>query len=38
MKKFKLAKDSVLRDSMFWYIAIITMFYFGVILWGIARG
>ena len=37
-KKLKIAKDSMLRDSMFWYIAIITVFYFGAIMWGIARG
>ena len=38
MKKFKLAKDSLLRDSMFWYITIIVVSYFGVLLWGITRG
>lgn len=37
-KRFRIAKDSHLRDSMFWYIAIITVSYFGVIMWGVARG
>lgn len=37
-KKFKIAKDSMLRDSMFWYITIVTVSYFGAIMWGVARG
>ena len=34
---FKLKKNSHLRDSMFWYIVIITVFYLGTILIGITR-
>jgi hypothetical protein len=34
---FKLKKDSHLRDSMFWYIIIVTIIYFGAIGWGLAQ-
>lgn len=36
-KRFKLAKDSCLRDSMFWYLAIITVIYFSALFWGMTR-
>jgi hypothetical protein len=35
--RIKIAKDSPLRDSMFWYLIIITIIYMGVIFWGITR-
>ena len=33
----KIKKDSYLRDSMFWYIVVITVIYFGMLIWGVAR-
>jgi len=36
-KKFKLKKNSHLRDSLFWYIVIITVFWFSMIFWGISK-
>ena len=33
----KIKKDSHLRDSLFWYIIIITVFYFSVIFLGISK-
>ena len=33
----KIKKNSHLRDSLFWYIVIITIFWFGMIFWGIAK-
>ena len=33
----KIKKNSHLRDSLFWYIVIITVFWFGMIFWGIAK-
>ena len=30
-------KDSHLRDSMFWYITIITIVFFSMLFWGVAR-
>jgi hypothetical protein len=36
-KKMKIKKNSFLRDSLFWYIVIITLFWFGMIFWGIAK-
>jgi hypothetical protein len=33
----KLAKDSPLRDSMFWFIIITTIIYFGLLIWGITK-
>ena len=35
MKKIK--KDSHLRDGLFWYILIITVFWFSMIFWGISK-
>ena len=36
-KKFKLKKNSHLRDGLFWYILIITVFWFSMIFWGISK-
>ena len=33
----KIKKNSFLKDSLFWYIVIITVFWFGMIFWGIAK-
>ena len=33
----KIKKNSYLKDSLFWYIVIITVFWFGMIFWGIAK-
>ena len=33
----KIKKNSHLRDGLFWYIVIITIFWFGMIFWGIAK-
>ena len=33
----KIKKDSHLRDSLFWYIIIITVFYFSVIFLGVSK-
>ena len=33
----KIKKDSHLRDSMFWYIVITAIIYFGFMFWGIAK-
>ena len=33
----KLKKDSHLRDSMFWYIIIVSILYFGFMFWGISK-
>ena len=33
----KIKKDSHLRDSLFWYIIIITVFYFSVLFWGVSK-
>jgi hypothetical protein len=33
----KIKKDSYLRDSLFWYIIIITVFYFSVIFLGVSK-
>ena len=37
LKKRKIKKDSHLRDGLFWYITIITVFWFGMIFWGISK-
>ena len=36
-KKFKLKKNSHIRDGLFWYILIITVFWFSMIFWGISK-
>jgi hypothetical protein len=36
-KTMKIRKDSVLRDSLFWYIVIVAVIYFGFMFWGMAR-
>ena len=33
----KLKKDSHLKDSMFWYIVIVSIIYFGFMFWGILK-
>lgn len=33
-----LKKNSYLKDSLFWYIIIVTIIYFGVLGWGVAKG
>jgi hypothetical protein len=33
----KIKKNSYLKDSLFWYIVIITVFWFSMIFWGIAK-
>jgi len=33
----RIKKNSHLRDSMFWYIVIVSIIYFGVMFWGIAK-
>lgn len=34
----KIAEDSPMRDSMFWYILATAVLYFGVLFWGILGG
>jgi len=36
--KIKIAEDSYLRDSMFWYLLVTAILYFGVLIWGVLRG
>ena len=33
----KLKKDSHLKDSMFWYIVIVSIIYFGFMFWGVSK-
>ena len=33
----KIKKDSHLKDSLFWYILIITVFYFSMLFWGVSK-
>ena len=33
----KIKKDSHLRDSLFWYIIIVTVFYFSMLFWGVSK-
>ncbi len=35
--KENMRKDSVFRDSLFWYIVIVAIIYFGFMFWGMAR-